>query len=109
MKQDFKEYLENFSKNFDERFNSLIINKDYPKTLFNSVNYIALSGGKRLRPFIVCESAALFDISFKESIYAAAAIEMVHCYSLIHDDLPAMDDDNIRRGRETLHKSLMKR
>ena len=106
MEQDFKEYLNTFSKKFDREFGLLICNKGYPKTLFDSLSYVSSTGGKRLRPFIVCESAALFDIPFKESIYAAAAIEMIHCYSLIHDDLPAMDDDNIRRGHETLHKKF---
>ena len=103
MQHDFKEYLETFSKNFDIEFSSLITNEGYPKTLYDSLSYVASTGGKRLRPFIVCESAALFDIPFRDSIYAAVAIEMIHCYSLIHDDLPAMDDDNIRRGHETLH------
>jgi len=103
MAQDFKEYLENFKKNFDKEFNSLIDNRNYPKTLLNSLNYVDFTGGKRLRPFIVCESASLFNVPFEKSIYAAIAIEMIHCYSLIHDDLPAMDDDNIRRGHETLH------
>ena len=70
------------------------------------MKYIALTGGKRIRPFLVCEVAKLFNIPFKESVYAATAIEMIHCYSLIHDDLPAMDDDDIRRGYKTLHKKF---
>ena len=104
--KDFKEYLENFSVEFNEKFNNLITNKNYPKPLLESMKYIALTGGKRIRPFLVCEVAKLFNIPFKESVYAATAIEMIHCYSLIHDDLPAMDDDDIRRGYKTLHKKF---
>jgi len=104
--KDFKEYLENFSEEFNEKFNNLIANKNYPKPLLESMKYIALTGGKRIRPFLVCEVAKLFNIPFKESVYAATAIEMIHCYSLIHDDLPAMDDDDIRRGYKTLHKKF---
>jgi len=68
-----------------------------------AMRYSALSGGKRLRPFLVCESARLFDVPRPSALRAAAAIEMVHCYSLIHDDLPAMDDSDLRRGRPTAH------
>src|SRR3546814_7311676 len=58
---------------------------------------------KRLRPFLVCESARLFEVPEARALRVAAAIEMVHCYSLIHDDLPAMDDSDLRRGRATAH------
>jgi farnesyl diphosphate synthase len=67
------------------------------------MRYSALGGGKRLRPFLVCESARLFDVPQARALRVAAAIEMVHCYSLIHDDLPAMDDSALRRGRPTAH------
>ncbi|MPZ10661.1 MAG: polyprenyl synthetase family protein [Kiloniellaceae bacterium] len=67
------------------------------------MRYSALGGGKRLRPFLVCESARLFDVPHARALRVAAAIEMVHCYSLIHDDLPAMDDSALRRGRPTAH------
>jgi len=63
-----------------------------------AMRYAALSGGKRLRPFLVMETAALFDIGESDAMAAAAAVEMIHCYSLIHDDLPAMDDSDLRRG-----------
>ncbi|MFQ5775946.1 MAG: polyprenyl synthetase family protein [Kiloniellaceae bacterium] len=69
-----------------------------------AMRYSALSGGKRLRPFLVMESARLFDVEAERALDCAAAIEMVHCYSLIHDDLPAMDDSDLRRGRPTVHK-----
>ena len=71
-----------------------------------AMRYSALSGGKRLRPFLAVESAALFGVAPEQALDCAAAIEMVHCYSLIHDDLPAMDDSDLRRGRATVHKSF---
>jgi farnesyl diphosphate synthase len=69
-----------------------------------AMRYAALDGGKRLRPFLACASADMFDVPRERSLRAAAAVEMVHCYSLVHDDLPAMDDDDLRRGRPTVHK-----
>jgi farnesyl diphosphate synthase len=74
--------------------------------LVDAMRYGTLGGGKRLRPFLVVESAALFDVPLPRALHAAAALEMVHCYSLIHDDLPAMDDSDLRRGRPTLHKEF---
>lgn len=65
----------------------------------------ALAGGKRLRPLLVVESAALFGVSHEAALPAAAALECVHCYSLVHDDLPAMDDDDLRRGQPTVHRA----
>jgi farnesyl diphosphate synthase len=65
-----------------------------------------LNGGKRLRPFLVLESAALFGHDGEAALTVAAALECVHCYSLIHDDLPAMDDDDLRRGQPTVHRAF---
>jgi farnesyl diphosphate synthase len=73
-----------------------------PKRLVEAMRYAA-TGGKRIRPFLVVESAALFGVSEAVALPVAAAFECVHCYSLIHDDLPAMDDDDMRRGRPTAH------
>jgi farnesyl diphosphate synthase len=70
------------------------------------MRYVGLGGGKRLRPFLVVESAALFDVPRQNSLMAGAALECVHCYSLAHDDLPAMDNDDLRRGRPTAHKAF---
>ena len=70
-----------------------------------AMRYSALGGGKRLRPFLVVQSARLFDVPAGQALRAGAALEMVHCYSLIHDDLPAMDDSDLRRGRATVHKA----
>ena len=76
-----------------------------PETLLSAMRHGALNGGKRLRPFLVLESAALFDADNDAALRVAAALECVHCYSLIHDDLPAMDDDDLRRGQPTVHKA----
>jgi farnesyl diphosphate synthase len=67
------------------------------------MRYAVLGGGKRLRPFLVLESARLCGAPDERAVNAAAALECVHCYSLVHDDLPAMDDDDLRRGRPTVH------
>ncbi len=74
-----------------------------PDRLANAMRHGALDGGKRFRPFLMIESATLFGVPEEDVLNAAAALECVHCYSLIHDDLPAMDDDDLRRGRPTVH------
>jgi farnesyl diphosphate synthase len=71
-----------------------------------AMRYAALDGGKRLRPFLALASAGLFDAPRARGLRVGAAIEMVHCYSLVHDDLPAMDDDDLRRGRPTVHRKF---
>lgn len=76
-----------------------------PARLLEAMRYASLGGGKRFRPFLVVESAALFAVPRERSLMAGAALECVHCYSLVHDDLPAMDNDDLRRGRPTLHKA----
>ena len=77
-----------------------------PHRLLAAMRYASLGGGKRLRPFLVVESAALFDVARERALLAGAALECVHCYSLVHDDLPAMDDDALRRGRPTVHRAF---
>ncbi len=77
-----------------------------PAGLMRPIRHGVLGGGKRLRPFLVLESAALFDADGEAALRVAAALECVHCYSLIHDDLPAMDDDDLRRGRPTVHRAF---
>ena len=71
--------------------------------LFGAMRYASLEGGKRLRPFLTLESARLFKAPEKYALRVGTAIELIHCYSLIHDDLPAMDDDDLRRGRPSCH------
>jgi farnesyl diphosphate synthase len=77
-----------------------------PPRLMQAIRHGVLNGGKRLRPFLVLESAALFDGNAEAALRVAAALECVHCYSLIHDDLPAMDNDDLRRGQPTVHKAF---
>jgi farnesyl diphosphate synthase len=77
-----------------------------PERLLAAMRHGVLNGGKRLRPFLVIESAALFGRACYDVVATAAALECVHCYSLIHDDLPAMDDDDLRRGQPTVHKAF---
>src|ERR1700757_3235438 len=76
-----------------------------PKRLMDAMRYSSLGGGKRLRPFLVVESAAVFGVPRSSALLVGAALECIHCYSLIHDDLPAMDNSDLRRGRPTLHKA----
>ncbi|MAY62866.1 MAG: farnesyl-diphosphate synthase [Rhizobiales bacterium] len=75
----------------------------WPEKLAAAMRHGALNGGKRLRPFLVLETARMLGGDPKAAMYAAAALECIHCYSLIHDDLPAMDDDDMRRGQPTVH------
>lgn len=74
-----------------------------PSRLLAAMRYAVLGPAKRLRPFFVVESAGLFGVPRERSLRVGAALECVHCYSLVHDDLPAMDDDDLRRGRPTVH------
>jgi farnesyl diphosphate synthase len=77
-----------------------------PERLIAAMRHGSLKGGKRLRPLLVRQAASVFGVPPAESLMAGVAIELVHCYSLIHDDLPAMDDDDLRRGRPTVHKAF---
>jgi farnesyl diphosphate synthase len=77
-----------------------------PQRLMDAMRHVSLAGGKRLRPFLVVEAAALFKAPRSQALMAGAALEFVHCYSLAHDDLPAMDNDDLRRGRPTAHKQF---
>jgi farnesyl diphosphate synthase len=77
-----------------------------PNRLIEAMRYSSLNGGKRFRPFLVVESANLLGVPRRNSLMVGAALECVHCYSLVHDDLPAMDNDDVRRGRPTAHKAF---
>ena len=74
--------------------------------LAEAMRYATLGGGKRLRAFLVMESAALFSVNETCAARVAASVEMMHAYSLVHDDLPAMDDDDLRRGKPSTHKAF---
>ncbi len=77
-----------------------------PARLVAAMRHAVLNGGKRLRPFLTVETASLFGVPRGQSLMAGAAIECIHCYSLVHDDLPAMDNDDLRRGQPTAHKAF---
>ena len=84
---------------------ALLPRADGPETrLTEAMRYAALGPGKRLRPFFAIETGKMFDLPDRPVLRAACALECIHAYSLVHDDLPAMDDDDIRRGRPTVHK-----
>ncbi|MGF1640121.1 MAG: polyprenyl synthetase family protein [Rhodospirillales bacterium] len=92
------------ARDLDAVLNSLLPLGSEPESrLMEAVRYSTLAGGKRIRPFMVKSGARLFDVSDTCALRVAAAVEMVHCYSLIHDDLPAMDNDDLRRGLPTCH------
>jgi farnesyl diphosphate synthase len=101
---DIKTALAENARDVDAMLGSLLPLHDDPESrLMEAVRYSTLAGGKRIRPFLVTSSARLFDVSEPYALRVAAAIEMIHCYSLIHDDLPAMDNDDLRRGLPTCH------
>ena len=91
--------LKDAQEEVDKTIKSLLpVGKGIEKKLFQAINYSILSSGKRLRPFLVIQSSKLFDVDQKNALRVASSIEMIHAYSLIHDDLPAMDNDILRRG-----------
>jgi farnesyl diphosphate synthase len=84
---------------------ALLPRADGPETrLMEAMRYAALGPGKRLRPFFALETGKMFDLPERPVLRAACALECIHAYSLVHDDLPAMDDDDVRRGRPTVHR-----
>lgn len=101
---EIKAALAENARDVDVVLDSLLPLHDEPESrLMEAVRYSTLAGGKRIRPFLATSSARLFDVSQPSALRVGAAIEMVHCYSLIHDDLPAMDNDDLRRGLPTCH------
>ena len=84
----------------------LLVPPDLEARVYEAMRYAALGPGKRLRPFLVLASARLFGVNRQCALQVAGAVEMVHAYSLVHDDLPAMDDSALRRGRPTCHKEF---
>jgi farnesyl diphosphate synthase len=102
--KDLNYLLEETAKLVDKEIKALLPTGD--DRLSCAMRYSALSMGKRLRPFILLSVADMFKVERKYSLKAAAAIEIIHSYSLIHDDLPAMDDDDFRRGMPSCHKQF---
>lgn len=80
--------------------------RDDEARLFEAMRYATLGGGKRLRPFLVLSSCRMFGVAERCALRVASAVELVHCYSLAHDDLPSMDDDDLRRGKPTTHRQF---
>ena len=97
--------IKDYSIRFNERIKPLFVKADgVERRVVDAMEYSVMNGGKRLRPFLVYETANIFGIDFDTSFDVAASLEMLHSYSLIHDDLPAMDNDDLRRGKPTCHK-----
>ena len=96
---EYRAFIEEHLKNFYEKFHN-----EPQKLLFDAVQYSLLSGGKRLRPIFTLEFCRMCGEQWQKAAPFASAVEMIQTYSLIHDDLPCMDDDDLRRGRPTNHK-----
>lgn len=107
----FRTEIDRVASRVDERLTALLgqdigqfsASGEVVAPLGEAMRYAALGGGKRLRPFLLIQAASLFGASEDNALDAACALECIHCYSLVHDDLPAMDDDALRRGRPTVH------
>lgn len=103
---ELSEALKASADSVEEKLTAILSTDDAPeRRLIDAMRHAVLGGGKRLRPFLTLQSAGLFGVSDQSALRAACAIELVHCYSLVHDDLPAMDDDDLRRGKPTVHKA----
>jgi farnesyl diphosphate synthase len=97
--------LERIGSEIDALFDSLLAVPPDPRApLFEAMRYAAIGGGKRLRPLLVVASCDLFHVDRQRALRVGLAVEAIHVYSLVHDDLPCMDDDDLRRGKPTLHK-----
>ncbi len=105
----FQDKLEQYSKIVNERLNNhLMPGKHFgpPERLSDAMRHAVIGSGKRIRPFIIMESAKIFGVNPHRSADVASAVECLHSYSLVHDDLPAMDDDDMRRGKPSCHKAF---
>jgi farnesyl diphosphate synthase len=99
--------LKEVAAEMDRRFDALLPVPDDPRAdLYRAMRHATIGGGKRLRPLLVFATARLFDVARDGAARAAMALEAIHAYSLIHDDLPAMDDDDLRHGKATVHKAF---
>ncbi len=99
---DLKKHKKFLDKNIEKYIKIL----DAPKEIKDIMIYAVLGGGKRIRPFLLAETAKLYGISSKVYKYPCMAVELAHCFSLVYDDLPCMDDDDLRRGKATVHKAF---
>lgn len=102
---DISHYLDQRKKLIDRRLMSFVPRPDeYTKVIHDAVKYSLMSGGKRIRPIMVLAACEAVSGGYAPAVALACAIEMIHTYTLVHDDLPAMDDDDLRRGRPTTHR-----
>ena len=99
----FNKLLKNNSRYFDQQLKKILKQKNFG-VLKEPIEYSILGQGKRLRPLLCMETSKIFSVPNDVSIFCAIAIECIHTYSLVHDDLPSMDDDDLRRGQPTIHK-----
>ena len=99
---DLKKHKSFLDKNIEKYIKTL----EAPKEIKNIMVYAVLGGGKRIRPFLLAETAKLYGISSSVYKYPCMAVELAHCFSLVYDDLPCMDNDDLRRGRATVHKAF---
>ncbi|HHV26213.1 polyprenyl synthetase family protein [Anaerosalibacter bizertensis] len=97
--------IDHLKEVIDDELNRIFVNKTgYQEKIFQAMKYSLFTGGKRIRPILLLKSCEMISGSYDEAIPFALALEMIHTYSLIHDDLPSMDDDDFRRGKPTNHK-----
>ncbi len=102
-----KTALEEIAVDMDRAFEFLLaVPNDGRARLYEAMRHAAIGGGKRLRPLLVMASASLFNVSREAALRVGTAIECIHVYSLVHDDMPCMDDDDLRRGKPTVHKAF---
>lgn len=107
MQTDLKTAMADMAADVERAILHLLPTTDLPESrVLEAMRYGCLNGGKRLRPFLVCQSAALFGVNPDCALRVAVAVEFVHSYSLVHDDLPAMDDGELRRGQPTVHRKF---
>ena len=99
----FKEYLKEKKEIVEKKLEKMLKKYEYPHRLSEAMKYGVMNGGKRIRPIIMYMICDLFEVNYTKIEDIAVALEFIHCYSLIHDDLPAMDDDMYRRGKLTTH------
>ncbi len=101
---DFQVYLKEKTDFFETELKKELKELSYPETITKGMEYAILNGGKRLRPFLLFVTLELLNGDIKKGVKSAIALEMIHSYSLVHDDLPALDNDDYRRGKLTTHK-----
>lgn len=106
LSKNFKAYLDSKTLFFEEELKKELNELSYPDVISEGMKYSILNGGKRLRPILLFATLDLLGIDLNKGVKSAIALEMIHSYSLVHDDLPALDNDDYRRGQLTTHKKF---